>query len=41
MKKVRKMFLVQSFAAKIIDKIKHANMRETFNNHLLKSLKIN
>ena len=39
--KSAKMFLVQSFAAKIIDKIKHANMRETFNNHLLKSLKIN
>jgi Fe-S cluster assembly protein SufD len=36
-----KKFLVQSFAAKIINKITHANMRETFNNHLLKSLKIN
>ena len=33
--------LTESFAAKIINKITHANMRETFNNHLLKSLKIN
>ena len=36
-----KKFLVQSFAAKIINKITLTNMRETFNNYLLKSLKIN
>ncbi|MBT3993932.1 MAG: Fe-S cluster assembly protein SufD [Gammaproteobacteria bacterium] len=39
--KSAKAFLVQSFAAKIINKITNTNMRQIFNTHLLHSLKIN